>query len=127
MNFPDDLQYTEEHEWAKFSESQGVVTVGITDFAQSELGDIVFLELPDIGSETKAGEPLGTIEAVKTVADLYAPVSGKVTAVNEELENAPELINEDPYGKGWILKIEVADPRELDGLLSAEKYKTLTE
>ncbi len=127
MNFPDDLKYTEEHEWAKYEESQGVVTIGITDFAQSELGDIVFLELPDVGSEATASESLGTIEAVKTVADLYAPVSGKVADVNEELEDAPELINEDPYGRGWILKIEAADPRELDDLLTAEKYKALTE
>lgn len=127
MSFPDDLKYTEEHEWAKYDESQGIVTIGITEFAQSELGDIVFLELPDIGSEAKAGEPMGTIEAVKTVADLYSPVTGIVSDVNEALDDAPELINDDPYGKGWILKIEVSDPQELEGLLSAEKYKTLTE
>ncbi|HKJ69646.1 MAG TPA: glycine cleavage system protein GcvH [bacterium] len=127
MHFPDDLKYTEEHEWAKYDESQGIITIGITGFAQSELGDIVFLELPDIGSEAQAGEPLGTIEAVKTVADLYSPVTGTVSDVNEALDDAPELINDDPYGKGWILKIEVSDPQELEGLLSAEKYKTLTE
>jgi len=127
MHFPDDLKYTEEHEWAKYDESQGIITIGITGFAQSELGDIVFLELPDLGSEAQAGEPLGTIEAVKTVADLYSPVTGTVSDVNEALDDAPELINDDPYGKGWILKIEVSDPQELEGLLSAEKYKTLTE
>jgi len=126
MDFPEDLQYTEEHEWTKLDESNNTVTVGITDFAQSELGDIVFLELPDTGSDVNAGDPLGTIEAVKTVADIYAPVSGTVLELNEALSDSPELINEDPYGEGWILKIEIKDSAELKQLLSVEKYKELT-
>jgi len=127
MNLPDDLRYTEEHEWARYDEASGVATIGVTDFAQSELGDIVFLELPAVGDEVQAGDAIGTIEAVKTVADLYAPVSGEIMAVNEQLNDAPELINEAPYDAGWMVRIKLSDPEELDSLLSVEKYQSLVE
>lgn len=127
MNVPDEFRYTKEHEWVRFDEDAGEVTIGITDFAQSELGDIVFLELPDTGEEFGAGDVLGTIEAVKTVADIYAPVSGEVIAVNEHLEDSPESVNEEPYDEGWILRMSVAEPDELDSLLNAEAYKELVE
>lgn len=127
MNLPDDLLYTEEHEWARYDEASGVATIGVTDFAQSELGDIVFLELPAVGDEVQAGDAIGTIEAVKTVADLYAPISGEIMAVNEQLDDAPELINEAPYNEGWMVRIKLSDPEELDSLLSVEKYQSLVE
>jgi len=127
MEYPDNLLYTEEHEWADYDKGAGTVTIGITDFAQSELGDIVFLELPDEGDEITAGDVLGTIEAVKTVADIYAPVSGTVTAVNESLEDSPELVNDDPFKTGWIVKLSPADPDELESLLSLAEYKKLIE
>ncbi len=118
---PDDRKYTEEHEWVKFDGAVG--TVGITDFAQGELGDIVFLDLPRVGTRTEKTKPFGSVEAVKTVSDLYAPVSGTIVAVNEELVSAPDLVNKDPYGKGWIVRIEIADAAEADALLSAGDYK----
>ncbi len=123
MNVPDDLLYTEEHEWVR---AEGdVVTVGITDYAQGELGDIVFVELPEVGSQTRQMEPFGSIEAVKAVSDLYAPVSGEVVEVNKKLEDSPEVINQDPYGEGWMIKVRTSDPKELDNLLSAEDYRKL--
>jgi glycine cleavage system H protein len=121
MNVPENLKYTEEHEW--ISVDGDIATVGITDYAQGELGDIVFVELPDIGFETKKMEPFGTIEAVKAVSDMFAPVSGEVTEVNEKLSDEPEIINKDPYGEGWFIKIKLADSEELESLLSAEDYK----
>ncbi len=121
MNFPESLKYTSQHEWLRVDASVG--TIGITDFAQGELGDVVFLELPTIGKAVKAGESCGTIEAVKTVAELYSPVSGEVIEVNEKLDNSPELVNKDPYGEGWMLKLRLSDPKELDALLTAEAYK----
>ena len=127
MSLPENLKYTENHEWTQFDEAKGVATIGITDFAQSELGDIVFVELPAVDEEFSAGDTLGTIEAVKTVADVYAPLSGTVTAVNESLEESPEVINEDPYQGGWIVKIKVSDKSELGKLLSADKYKELID
>ncbi len=123
MNFPENLKYTKEHEWIKLEGNTGII--GITDFAQSELGDIVYVDIdPDL-SEITAGESFGTIEAVKTVSDLYAPVSGKVLEINPKLEDEPELINSDPYGEGWILKIEVENPAEVDELLDSSAYKNL--
>jgi glycine cleavage system H protein len=127
MSFPENLLYTEEHEWASVDDDKKIATIGITDFAQSELGDIVFLELPGVGDTVKEGKTIGSIEAVKTVADLYSPVSGTIAEVNESLEDEPELINEDPYDKGWIVKIEMSDPSELDALLSVEKYKKIAK
>ena len=127
MSFPENVLYTEEHEWASVDDEKKIATIGITDFAQSELGDIVFLELPAIGDTVKEGKTIGSIEAVKTVADLYSPVSGTITGVNETLEDEPELINEDPYDKGWIVKIEISNPAELDDLLSVEDYKKIAK
>jgi glycine cleavage system H protein len=123
MNVPKDLMYTTDHEWAKFDDN--IVTVGVTDFAQSELGDIIFVELPEIGKEIEKDEPFGTIEAVKTVSDLLSPINGKVIEVNAELEDSPEFVNEDCYGKGWFVKIEINDLSEKDNLLSAEDYNAI--
>jgi len=123
MNLPKELKYTKDHEWVKVEDD--IVVIGITDYAQGELGDIVFVEVPTVGEELVAGDTLGTIEAVKTVADIYMPIDGKVLEMNAELEDTPELINQDPYGRGWIAKIKVADSSQLDELLSAEQYKEL--
>ncbi len=125
MNIPENLYYTKEHEWT--SVSGDIVTVGITDYAQGELGDIVFVELPEIGIETTVAQPFGVIEAVKTVSDLYAPVSGKVVEVNNALVNEPDLINKDPYGEGWIIKIQVENKEEFNNFLDASGYKKLLE
>jgi glycine cleavage system H protein len=122
MNFPDNLKYTEDHEWVKLEGNIG--TVGITDHAQSELGDIVYIDIPNPDAEVKAGESFGTIEAVKTVAEMFAPVSGKLVEVNNSLNDAPETVNADPYGAGWIVKIELSNLTELDGLMDAETYKS---
>ena len=123
MNIPENLRYTREHEWAKVENDAAVI--GITDYAQNELGDIVFVELPKIGDKVESMKPCGSIEAVKSVSDIYAPVSGEVIEVNQELESSPQLINQDPYGKGWIVKIKMSNPQELDQLLSAEDYQNL--
>jgi glycine cleavage system H protein len=123
MEIPEDLQYTEEHEWVLVEDD--IAIIGITDYAQSELGDIVYVELPQIGDLVQQMEPFGTIEAVKTVTDLFAPVSGEVVEVNTLLEDSPHLINEDPYGEGWIIKVKLSDPSELENLLSAEEYRNL--
>ena len=123
MNLPADLKYTKEHEWAKIDGN--VATIGVTEFAQSELGDIAWLEMPAVGDETRKGDPFGTIEAVKTVEDLYAPLSGKIIEINGELLDSPELVNEDPYGKGWIVKLEYSTESEIENLLSAEAYSEL--
>ena len=125
MSTPTDLKYTKEHEWLKMNDD-GTATVGITDFAQSELGDIVFVELDEEGTEFDQDDTFGTVEAVKTVSDLYAPVSGKILEINDKLEDEPELVNSDPYGAGWMVKIEVSDESELDDLLSSEKYEEIT-
>lgn len=122
MNTPQDLKYTKEHEWVR-DNGDGTVTVGVTDFAQSELGDIVFVELNDVGESYAKDDVFGTVEAVKTVSELFMPVSGEVVAVNEELEDEPELVNEDPYEKGWMVKIKLDDSSELDNLLSASDYE----
>lgn len=123
MDIPAELKYTEEHEWV--GTRDGVAIVGITDWAQGELGDIVYLELPDIGSKVNQMDVFGTIEAVKTVAELFSPVSGEVIEVNPKLEDEPELINSDPYKDGWMVKIRMDDPSELDKLLSADDYRSL--
>jgi len=123
MNVPTDLKYTKNHEWVRVEGD--VATLGITDHAQSELGDIVFVELPEVGDEFEKGEAIGTIEAVKTVADMNTSVSGEITEVNETLEDSSELMNKDPYGEGWIAKIKMSDVAELEELISAEEYKEL--
>jgi len=125
MNIPADLKYTKDHEWVRVEGDKAVV--GITDFAQGELGDIVFLEIETEGEELDKEEVFGTVEAVKTVSDLFMPVSGTVETFNTELEDAPELVNKDPYGKGWMIKITMKDSSELDDLLSADEYKDLIE
>ena len=122
---PKDLLYTEDHEWVR--KENGEITEGITDFAQSELQDIVYIELPEVGQEVVQGDSIATIEAVKTVTDLYAAVSGKVVKVNKELEKKPELINKDPYDSGWIVNIKVSDPAELDTLLMPAEYKKVIQ
>ena len=123
MNVPAELKYTKEHEWIRVEGEEAVV--GITDYAQSQLGDIVFVECETVGDALEAGETFGTVEAVKTVSDLYLPVAGEVLEFNEELECEPELVNKDPYGKGWIVKIKISDETELDGLLNADAYKAI--
>ncbi len=123
MNIPEDLRYTKEHEWIRVEGNVGIV--GITDYAQSELGDIVYVDIDPALESVKQGEAFGTIEAVKTVADLYAPVSGKVLEIHEDINDEPEKINQDPYGEGWLIKIEISDPGELENLLTAEQYAEL--
>ena len=124
MNTPAELRYSEEHEWVK--EEGEKVRIGITDFAQSELGDIVFVELPEVGDDITADEPFGSVESVKTVSELYAPVSGKVVEVNEELEDNPEFVNESPYEKAWMIVVELSDRNKLENLMSAEDYEKMT-
>jgi glycine cleavage system H protein len=121
MEFPEELQYTEEHEWVLVEGD--IVTVGITDFAQDALGDVVFVELPQVGTVLEAGKPFGVVESVKAVSDIYAPVSGEVVEINEDLPDAPEVINTSPYEDGWMIKIKVADPAEIKDLLDAEAYQ----
>jgi glycine cleavage system H protein len=120
--YPEDLKYTAEHEWLKAGE-EGPVRVGITDFAQDALGDIVYVQLPDVGSTVRAGDACGELESTKSVSDLFAPVNGTVTAVNEALADQPDLVNSDPYGEGWLLDIEVEDAAEVDALMDAEAYQ----
>lgn len=119
-NLPNELKYSKEHEWVRVEGNKAYI--GITDFAQSELGDIVFVELPEAGDELSQNSTFGTVESVKTVSDLYAPVSGKILEVNESLADSPEKVNESPYGDGWMLVVELKDPAEIDSLLSAEQY-----
>ena len=123
MNIPNDLKYTKEHEWVRIDGE--IITVGITDHAQSELGDIIFIEFPELNQLISKDEPFGTIEAVKTVADLFAPVTGKVLEINQALENSPDLVNSDTYGEGWIVKITNIDNSQFDNLLDSENYKDL--
>ena len=124
MQFPDDLRYTKDHEWVRL-DADGLATVGVTDYAQSELGDIVFVEIEPAGTEVEAEGSFGTVEAVKTVSELFAPVAGTVEAVNDALEDAPESVNADPYGDGWMVKIRVADAASVDALMSAGEYKEM--
>jgi glycine cleavage system H protein len=123
MNIPEDLKYTKEHEWIRIEGD--VAFVGITDFAQCELGEIVFVEVETIGETIEANEIFGSVEAVKTVSDLYLPIDGEILEFNEALEDAPELVNEDPYNAGWMVKIAIKDPSQIDGLLSATEYKAI--
>lgn len=125
MSTPKELRYSEEHEWVK--EEGGKVRIGITDFAQSELGDIVFVELPEVGDELKADEPFGSVESVKTVSELYAPVSGKVVEVNEDLGDSPEFVNESPYEKAWMVVVELTDASDLEKLMTAEQYEEMVK
>ncbi len=125
MEIPKDLLYTKEHEWIRVNGSKGVV--GITHFAQDQLGDVVFVELPKEGTELNENATFGVVESVKTVSDLYAPAKGKVAAVNKELEANPELVNQDPHGKGWMIEVELSDPGKLDGLLSAGDYENFVK
>jgi glycine cleavage system H protein len=124
MSAPKELRYSEDHEWVKVE--GGKVRIGITDFAQHELGDIVFVELPEVGDEVTAGDPFGSVESVKTVSELYAPVSGKVVEVNEDLGDSPEFVNESPYEKAWMIVVEVSDNSEVEKLLTAEQYDAMT-
>lgn len=124
MNYPDDLKYTKEHEWIR-DNGDGTATVGVTDFAQSELGDIVFVEIEPEGFEFDQDEVFGTVEAVKTVSELFAPVAGEILEINEELEMQPELVNDDPYGDGWMVKISMSDDSQLDDLMSSEEYQEI--
>ncbi len=123
MDIPSELKYTEEHEW--LSVADDIATVGITDYAQDELGDIVYLEISEVGTILGQMEVFGTIEAVKTVAELFSPVSGEIMEINSKLEDEPEIINNDPYTEGWMIKIKMGNPSELDDLLSPEEYKSL--
>ncbi|MEW9051816.1 MAG: glycine cleavage system protein GcvH [Neobacillus sp.] len=125
MTTPKELRYSEEHEWVK--EEGEKLRVGITHFAQSELGDIVFVELPEVGDEVTADEPFGSVESVKTVSELYAPVSGKVVEVNEDLNDSPEFVNESPYEKAWMIVIEPSDRSELEKLMTAEQYEEMVK
>lgn len=125
MDFPEELYYSKDHEWARVEGN--IVVVGITDYAQDALGDIVFLELPPVGTKTQAHIPLATIESVKSVSDVYAPVTGKIVEINDAVIDAPEIINKDPYGEGWMIKIEMDNPQEIKDLISAEEYKKSTE
>ena len=123
MNFPDNLRYTKDHEWIRLEGDEAIV--GITDFAQHELGDIVYVEIETVGQELNAGDVFGTVEAVKTVSDLYLPANGAVTEVNPKLNSNPELVNNDPYGEGWMAKIKLSNSADVDSLMNAEAYQKL--
>ncbi|MBW6511573.1 MAG: glycine cleavage system protein GcvH [Desulfuromonadaceae bacterium] len=125
MEFPDELKYTEEHEWVLVEDDS--VTVGITDFAQDALGDVVFVELPDVGEMVELGKPFGVVESVKAVSDIYAPVSGEVIEINEALTDEPEVVNSSPYEDAWMIKIKPSNPEEFNDLLSVDEYRALTE
>ena len=125
MSSPENLKYTKEHEWV-LDNGDGTVTIGITEFAQGELGDIVFVELEEVGSDFSQDDTFGTVEAVKTVSDLFAPVDGEVVEINEALEDNPELVNDDPFGEGWMIKLKVTDASQLEGLLTASEYDDIT-
>ena len=125
MNIPEELKYTEEHEWVRIEDNTAVV--GITDFAQGELGDIVYLEIDTLDSQIDSNQVFGTVEAVKTVSDLFMPIAGRVIEVNPSLEDKPELVNDDPYGEGWIIKIDISEQTQIDNLLSPSDYKNLID
>ncbi|WP_419790724.1 glycine cleavage system protein GcvH [Staphylococcus chromogenes] len=123
MAVPSELKYSKEHEWVKVEGN--IATIGITDFAQNELGDIVFVELPEVDDEVSEGETFGSVESVKTVSELYSPVSGKITEINEDLEDEPEAVNESPYEKAWMVKVELSDESEIDALMDANGYQEM--
>ena len=125
MNIPKELKYTEEHEWIRIDGN--TATIGITDFAQGELGDIVYIDIDSIGNDLDSNEIFGTVEAVKTVSDLFMPIKGKVLEINSDIESTPEIVNEDPYGKGWIIKIEIHEDQDISNLLSDEEYRNLID
>ena len=125
MNIPKELKYTEEHEWIRIDGN--TATIGITDFAQGELGDIVYIDFDSIGNELDGNEIFGTVEAVKTVSDLFMPIKGKVLEINSDIESTPEIVNEDPYGKGWIIKIEIHEDQDISNLLSDEEYRNMID
>lgn len=125
MQIPDDLRYSSDHEWIRLED--GKARIGITDYAQDALGDVVFVDLPDVGATVAAGESISEVESTKSVSDIYAPVAGTVAEVNTDLADAPERLNEDPYGEGWIFVLAVDDPGQVDGLLDAAAYRTLVE
>lgn len=126
MSYPKNLRYTNDHEWARLDDD-GSVVVGITHFAANELGEIVYVETPDLGADIDAGDSFGSVESVKAVSDLYAPIGGKVVEVNDKLEDSPELVNEDPHGEGWIARLAPSDASELDDLMDAEAYAAFTD
>jgi glycine cleavage system H protein len=126
MDYPEELRYTKEHEWCTVEDPRRV-RVGITDFAQDALGDVVYVDLPEEGTEVRAGEPFGEVESTKSVSDIYSPVTGRVIERNGTLEDQPELVNEDPYGEGWMVVVEASDPTELEDLLNAEAYRRFAE
>jgi len=125
MNIPAELRYSSDHEWVRVEGA--TATIGITEYAQDALGDVVFVEMPDAGLAVAAGESFSEVESTKSVSDIYAPITGSISEVNADLESQPELLNSDPYGAGWICRIEISDPSELDGLMDAEAYRALTE
>ena len=125
MSIPEELLYTKEHEWTRIDDN--VATIGITDYAQGELGDIVYIELPEVGTQVNQGDSFGTIEAVKAVSDLYAPLSGEVVEINESLNDEPEKVNQDPYDKGWMIKIQISDESEKEELLGSAQYEDLVQ
>lgn len=125
MNIPAELRYSSDHEWVRVDGA--TATIGITEYAQDALGDVVFVEMPDAGLAVAAGESFSEVESTKSVSDIYAPITGSISEINAELESQPELLNSDPYGAGWICRIEISDPSELDALMDAEAYRALTE
>ena len=125
MDIPAELRYSSDHEWVRVEGT--TATIGITEYAQDALGDVVFVEMPDAGLAVAAGESFSEVESTKSVSDIYAPITGSIAEVNAELESQPELLNSDPYGAGWICRIEISDPAELDGLMDADAYRALTE
>lgn len=127
MNTPDELLYSKEHEWLEADAESRSATLGITDYAQDQLGDVVYVELPDVGASVGVGESLGSLESVKAVSEVYSPVSAEITEVNEKLADSPETINDDPYGEGWIVKLKLSDAGQLDDLMSASDYATYVE
>ncbi len=127
MNIPDDLRYSTDHEWIRVDPDSTTVTIGITDYAQDSLGDVVFVEAPEVGATVTAADTFTEVESTKSVSDIYAPVSGTIAEANSALDDQPDLLNSDPYGEGWIVKIDMSDPSQLDSLMDAAAYRKLTE